>query len=170
MNVLRTVLLVALAAVVGLTGCTTSEPTRRDGPSVSEVVGTWTYRASGSQPLSRGTLQLNTTRGHLIGRLRDAELGTVPIDARMHGERLTLRMDLFRVGPVSVSGVVEDGTFRGLVDRPEYDVAMSQDETRYAHQSSVRGAFLAERQTHTASLALPFDCPRLGPDGLMPCR
>lgn len=160
---------VVLAMAALLAGCTPSASTQRTERAVSEVVGTWTYRASGAQPLSRGTLQLSTTRGHLTGRLRDAELGSIPINARLHGERLTLRMDLFRVGPVAVSGTIEGNEFRGIVDRPTYDVTMNQADDRYA-RSPVRGAFHAERRTPTAAADLPFDCPRLGPDGLMPCR
>ena len=160
--------LVLTAAALGLAGCAVFGSTQ-GADQASDVIGTWAYRTSGSQPLSTGTLQITTAQGRLMARLRDAELGTVPIDARIYGERLTLRMDLFRIGPVSVSGKVEGDQFRGLVDRPTYDVTMSQDKTSRSRQT-VRGSFLAQRRASLSSPLVSIDCPRLGPDGLQPCR
>jgi len=163
-------LIALIVALVGLMGCATSGPTTHSEESMSNVLGTWTYRTSGSQLLSRGTFQLTSTQGRLVGRLRDSELGTVSIHGRMYGERLTLRMDLFRLGPVSVSGQVRDDQFRGLVDRPTYDVSMNQAETSRSREV-VRGSFLAKRHVTLSAAALPpLNCPTLHPDGLRPCR
>lgn len=157
-----------VASAMLFTGCVSlgSSPS---GSTASDVIGTWTYRASGAQPLSRGTLQITARDGRLMGQLRDAELGTIPLQADVSGRRLELRMDLFRAGPLSVAGSVEGDEFRGLIDRPMYNVTMSADEAA-AHDDTVYGSFTAERQAAPMGPRLVLNCPKLGPDGLVACR
>ena len=138
--------------------------------TLTEVIGTWTYKASGSQPLSRGTLQLATHNGRLRGQIRDSELGTIPIHADVSGRRLELRMDLFRAGPLSVAGSVEGDEFRGLIDRPVHNVTMDANEVASTQQHDVYGSFQAERRVTSFTPLLVLNCPTLGPDGIVACR
>lgn len=161
----------ALATVSTLTGCASVGSSTQGAHSYTELVGTWTYEASGVQPLSRGTLQLATRNGRLLGQIRDSELGTIPIRADVSGRRLELRMDLFRVGPLSVAGAVDGDTFHGLIDRPMYDVTMDANETTSSREDNLYGSFQAERRA--AKYAMPLlvlNCPKLGPDGIVACR
>jgi len=165
------VLTLALATVSALTGCVSVNSSSQTTSSHTEVIGTWTYEASGVQPLSRGTLQLATRNGRLLGQLRDSELGAIPVQADVSGHRLELRMDLFRVGPLSVAGSVEGDTFRGLIDRPMYDVTMDANEAGSAQEDNLYGSFQAERRaTKYAMPMLVLNCPKLGPDGIVACR
>ena len=161
----------AIATALVFTGCASMGSSTSGESTLTEVIGTWTYQASGSQPLSRGTLQLAARNGRLMGQLRDSELGTIPIHADVSGQRLELRMDLFRSGPLSVAGSVEGDEFRGLIDRPAYNVTMDANEAASTRQRDVYGSFQAERRV-TAYDAPQFvlNCPKLGPDGLLTCR
>lgn len=161
----------ALTTVATLTGCLSVGSSSQSASSHTDVVGTWTYEASGTQPLSRGTLQLATRNGRLLGQIRDSELGTVPIQANMTGRRLELQMDLFRVGPLSVAGSVEGDTFHGLIDRPVYNVTMDANEAASARETNLYGSFQAERRAAAyAAPLLVLNCPKLGPDGIVACR
>lgn len=162
-------LAVLLASVVLLTGCASTGPLNTND-ALTEVIGTWTYEASGSQPLSRGVFQLAATNGRLIGQLRDSELGSIPVHAHISGRRLELRMDVFRFGTLSVAGSVEGDEFRGLVDQPTYNVSMSADETSRDRRSDLYGSFRAERRGSPALPGIVLNCPQLGPDGIQPCR
>jgi hypothetical protein len=158
-----------IASTIIWTGCATTGSSSTND-ALTEVIGTWTYEASGSQPLSRGVFQLAATNGRLIGRLRDSELGTMPLHVNVSGKRLELRMDVFRFGTLSVAGSVEGDQFRGLVDQPTYDVSMSADETSRARRSDFYGSFRAERRGVPAIPEIVLNCPRLGPDGIQTCR
>jgi hypothetical protein len=160
-----------VAAIALWSGCATLHSSPPSSDALSKVTGTWTYKASGSQPLSEGTLQLATTDGRLTGQLRDAQLGTIPINANVSGQRLELRLDVFRIGPLSVAGSVQGDEFRGMVDRPVYDVSMSANEgSRSPSQDTMYGSFRAERRDAPAMPELLLNCPTLGPDGLRACR
>lgn len=158
------------AAALVLAGCASTGSSTSGRDAAATVTGTWTYNASGAQPLSRGTLQLATNNGRLVGQLRDSELGTIPIDARMLGGRLELRMDVFRFGLLSVQGAVQGDEFRGLVDRPDYDVSMNADRSSRRHAPALYGSFRAQRRSVPSVPALVLNCPKLGPDGLIACR
>lgn len=155
--------------VIFLIGCATTGASNDSGEALAGVIGTWTYEASGSQPLSRGTFQLATTNGRLTGQLRDSELGAIPLDANVSGKRLELRIDVFRIGALSVAGSVQGDEFRGLVDRPAYNVAMSANEAPEL-QRDLHGSFRAERRGAPASPKLVLGCPKLGPDGIQSCQ
>jgi len=160
-----------VASVVLWSGCASLGTSNASTDTATTVIGTWTYEASGSQPLSEGTLQLATTNGRLRGQLRDAQLGTIPINANVSGKRLEVRMDLFRFGPLSIAGSVQGDEFRGLVDRPVYDVTMSADDaSRHQTRGNMYGSFRAERRSVPAVPELVLNCPTLGPDGLRACR
>lgn len=162
-------LAVLAASIVVLAGCAAMGSTASN-EALTDVIGTWTYKASGTQPLSKGTLQLATKNGRLTGQLRDSQLGTIPLDAHVSGERLELRMDVFRVGPLSVAGSVEGDQFRGLVDQPFYDVTMSADMRSRQQRESMHGSFRAERRGSPGTPNFVLNCPKLGPDGIQSCR
>lgn len=160
-----------VASVAIWSGCASLGTSNASSDAATMVIGTWTYETSGSHPLSEGTLQLATTNGRLRGQLRDAQLGTIPINANVSGKRLELRMDLFRIGPLSIAGSVQGDEFRGLVDRPVYDVTMSANEaSRHQTRDDLYGSFHAERRGAPATPELVLNCPTLGPDGLRACR
>lgn len=170
-TLIRSLSLLALAvSIVVLAGCAATGPSTPSSDALAEVVGTWTYKTSGTQPLSRGTLQLATKDGRLMGQLRDSELGTIPLDAQVSGERLELRMDVFRVGPLSIAGSVEGNEFRGLVDRPAYNVTMSADTRSWYQSQNMYGSFRAERRGAPATPNFVLNCPKLGPDGIQACQ
>jgi hypothetical protein len=164
-----TLLSLAVATATLLIGCASLGSSSDANGTLTNVIGTWTYEATGSQPLSRGTLQLATRNGRLMGQLRDSELGTIPIHADVSGQRLELRMDLFRMGPLSVAGSVEGDEFRALIDRPTYNVTMDANEAS-AHQRDVYGSFEAERRVTSHTPQLVLNCPQLGPDGIVSCK
>lgn len=160
------IVLLPLTAVAMLTGCASMGSSSDKVPA--DVTGTWTYRTSGPQPLSQGTLLLATRDGRLTGRLRDEELGTIPLHADISGRRVKLRLELLQAGPFLIAAKVNNDEIRGLIDRPQYDVTMSAEASR--QPGRMKGAFQAERQSSPVPTHLVLNCPKLGPDGLRPCR
>ena len=136
----------ALAACL-LTACSTTKSTSHAPEQLSEIVGVWKYKTSGSPDLDDGTLQITVNEGRLRGTLRDRQRGMVEARVRMHGNRVDIRLH-----DLHLSGRVQDGTFQAFLRRPIWDVSTSQDvasrnANRYRSRfpSSSHATFVAQR-------------------------
>ncbi|WP_028566763.1 hypothetical protein [Salisaeta longa] len=123
-------------------------------PSAHEahrVLGTWQYQANGTQVLSRGTFQIAMRKGQLRGILRDAKRGAIPLQVRVHNNRLSLDLEAYQV-----RGIVEGDAFTATLERPMWDVSVAPPTSRVprAAPRDDRGALFA-RRVERAGLAVP---------------
>jgi hypothetical protein len=118
------------------------------------VAGLWTYEATGSRSLSRGTLMLHAdNEGRLSGVLRDARAGDVRVQGRMRGRRLVLEIG----SGLDMHATVQRDRFTGALEQASGGASAAGRSTwdvrnrrvrRYGGSTLARladGAFYAER-------------------------
>lgn len=134
-----------------LCGCAPS----RTAQEVSErmrALGTWEYRAQGIDALQRGTVQIVTREGDVIGRFRDQWRGQFEAQIQLQGTRMVIVIDQLRI-----TGQITDGQFTGTAQAPTWDV------TRQSSRRRSPGRFAARRVQQQAGTNGDdrFGCPSL---------
>lgn len=153
------------ASLLLLPGCASTQATADRGNS-SEVLGTWKYRAmAGSDVLDEGVIRITMVKGRLQGTLRDARLGTVPVDVRYRGSRLSLRLDEIRI-----DGRVKNNEYTAYYERPMWDVTTSQNFRQNAQR--INGSISARRvhKTGYAGPQIDLGCDPLTIESSSRCR
>jgi len=149
-----------------MTGCTSTQGTADRGNS-NEILGTWEYRAmAGSDVLDEGVIRITMVHGRLQGTLRDARIGTVPVDVTYRGSRLRLDLDEIRI-----YGNVKDDRYTAYYERPMWDVTTSQN-FRGSSSQRINGSLAARRVRSTGYQAPNIDlgCDPLTVEAADACR
>ncbi|PEN15118.1 hypothetical protein CRI94_02180 [Longibacter salinarum] len=137
-----------LAAFVVFSGCASTQ-SASDRGNTNDVLGTWKYRTmAGSDVLDEGVIQITMVQGRLEGTLRDARVGTIPVDVSYRGERLELDLDEIRI-----YGRVQNDEFTAYYERPMWDVSTSQD-VRHQTNNRLSGS-LSARRVHSTGYEEP---------------
>lgn len=141
-----------LVLMLGITVAGCSSPrTAQELDERMQALGTWEYHTSGLRALNRGTLQIGTRDGELVGRLQDRWRGQIEAEVRLQGSHMELTVDRLRI-----TGRITGNRFAARVRRPRWDVTRDQNRRNRA------GSFTARRvESGTVVDNEQFGCPSL---------
>lgn len=128
-----------VAMATSLAGCMSPRTIQEIRADQAAALGMWEYRVRGSPALDQGTMRIHRQNGRLTARLRDASRGRLRAQVSVRDQWMELRLDQVRV-----SGRLENGSFRGSVTIPTWDVSTSQRARRRARLQA-QGSLLAHR-------------------------
>jgi hypothetical protein len=141
------ILLISLS----LGGCASTR-TAQEVTERTRALGTWEYRTQGIDGLQRGTLQIVTRDGDVIGRFRDQWRGQFEAEIQLQGTRMVIEIDRLRI-----TGEIMDDQFTGTAQAPTWDV------THRSRRRQSPGRFAARRirQQDGTGGDERFGCPSL---------
>lgn len=144
-------LLGVLLINVCLCGCASTR-TAQEVTERTRALGTWEYRTQGIDGLQRGTLQIVTRDGDVIGRFRDQWRGQFKAEIQLQGTRMVIKIDRLRI-----TGEITDDQFTGTAQAPTWDV------THRSRRRQSPGRFAARRirQQDGTGGDERFGCPSL---------
>lgn len=141
-----------IVLMIGATfaGCSSSRTAQEVDERV-QALGTWEYHTRGLRALDRGTLQIETRDGKLVGRLQDSWRGQIEAEVRLQGSYMELTVDRLRI-----TGQITGNRFSATVRRSRWDVTQDQNRRERA------GSFTARRVGSGAVIDNEqFGCPSL---------